>query len=48
MTVILGIDAGFASMGWAAVKLLPDGPRLSDLGVARTWSSRSLSTTACR
>jgi crossover junction endodeoxyribonuclease RuvC len=41
MAVILGLDAGFASLGWAAVALMPDGPRLSALGVLRTGKGRA-------
>lgn len=39
--VLLGLDTGFAAFGWAAVSLLPDGPRLADLGVIRTAKGRA-------
>lgn len=34
--IILGIDAGFTSMGWAAAEISGDGPQLVDVGILRT------------
>lgn len=34
--VVLGIDPGFASLGWAAVRLASSGPELLALGLVRT------------
>lgn len=43
--IILGIDGGFAGLGWAAAELLGDGPRLRAVGIIRTKpGERSLKT----
>lgn len=37
--IILGIDPGFASLGYAVLNLTPEGPEVASLGVVRTKKS---------
>jgi crossover junction endodeoxyribonuclease RuvC len=39
MSKLLGIDPGFASLGWALVELLPETERVIQMGVIRTAKS---------
>lgn len=36
---VLGVDPGFASVGWSVLKLLPSGEELVEMGVIRTEKS---------